>query len=258
MSSSISVSHLSLHLPSLNDNPPHFTTKSYDSSPRDPLPDHQQMKASLQLYGAVSRHTHRVSVSNSTLNSMKPIAQRKPPIGKGLHTVLATRRESMYQRMHRRTLSGRPGISQKHLIDTMAESMDLEGKTHKSDSHIASPHPEELRNVPIGARMKLKGPLEIHPVLNLRRIESKELMRSDSDEDAVLPPVASTTHRSQPALKVQLPPTKEYLDYLSTRQLAQTVRQMMTDYNFATAAVLNATQTRFREVQKLPQRLFGV
>lgn len=221
------------------------------------------MKLSLQMLGNVPKQSKATTVSKSEVgfgrNAERKLGLSKPPLSKNRKYERDLRRESLPSDLYSQTVAGRPGISQETGGDTMAALVSFERDTHKAKSRHISPKPERTQEHPVVAEIKPKGPLEIQPVLHLRRIESKELMRSDSDEDAKLP-IMPHTHRPSNQHKPQFPHiTEEYDPPLpSERLLSQAMRKLVSDYNLATAAVLNDTQTRFKEVPKIPQRLLNL
>lgn len=262
LSGSISTSQL--HLPLLPARPRRIATKSYESSPRyHPAAEQLVLRASLQMYGTVAESCKAATVSRSEAgmggNGGGKLGLNKPPLSKRQKTGGNLRRESLPSDFYTQTMAAVPGVSQERTWNTMRDLACFETETHKSRSRHISPKPEDLVSTPIVPEIKLKGPLEIQPVLHLRRIESKELMRSDSDEDAKLP-VLPHTHRPadhKPAL-LHFEKADDPSPMQSERHLTQAMRKLLTDYNFATAAVLNETQSRFREVQKIPQRLLSL
>lgn len=263
LSGSISTSHP--HLPLLPARPRKVTTKSYESSPRyHPAAEQLVLRASLQMYGTVAETAKSNTVSRIEAgirgNGGVKLGLNKPPLSRVQKTGSNLRRESLPSDFCTGTMAGHPGISQETASNTLGNLLAFETETHTVRSRHISPKPEDSKSLWGAPEIKPKGPLEIQPVLNLRRIESKELMRSDSDEETKLP-VLPHTHRPADHHKPELlhfVKADDQSPIQSERHLTKTMHQLLTDYNFATAAVLNETQSRFREVQKIPQRLLNL
>lgn len=253
------------HMAPLTQRPIQKLTKSSDSSPRVTFLLHSpESQSRLSSYNPI---TTRILPHIPSAHGLKPSIHihkgQKPPLP---HTTsskpdptrpfASEQSGSSGEELQVRTVAPSAGTSPRFLGETLT---DLQGFTEASRARYSRRHSalavtakaESQPPQPQDAKPNL---LDLQPVLNLRTINTNELLRTDSEE-------AEDKHVVLTRKKSPQSQTYKPQDTASQRSLASEMKLLKTDYQLATSSVLSDTRSLVRgssASRKVPQRLLNV
>ena len=137
---------------------------------------------------------------------------------------------------------------------------DLEGFERASRvpySRRQSVKPVEVRKEDESREKNQAKMLDIHPVLNLRTIGTIELLRSDSEETAAVPPPRPSKKPHSTLLK----PHPEGNAEMPSASIETEMKHLISDYQQATSGVLTDTKFLVKDApaaRKIPYRLLNL